>query len=83
VSGRELDQYVLAVGAPTARQTRAAAVHVADRIAAEHPHPLDELMPKLAGRQLAQDPTVGAGVLELLDVLGLIRPRRRPEGGAS
>ena len=83
MSGRELDQYVLAVGAPTARQTRAAAVHVADRIAAEHPHPLDDVMPKLAGKQIAQDAAITAGVLELLDVLGLIRPRRQPEGGAS
>jgi hypothetical protein len=83
MSGRELDQYVLAVGAPTARQTRAAAVHVADRIAAEHPHPLDDVMPKLAGRQLAKDPAIAAGVLELLDVLGLITTRRQPEGAES
>jgi hypothetical protein len=46
VSGGELGQSVGAVSAPTFRQTRAAAVHVADRIAAEHPHELDELMPK-------------------------------------
>lgn len=83
MSGRELDQYVLAVGAPTAKQTRAAAVHVADRIAAEHPHPLDDVMPRLAGRTLARDPAVAAGVLELLDVLGLIRPRQQPEGVES
>lgn len=83
MSGGELGQSVGAVGAPTTRQARAAAVHVADRIAAEHPHPLDDVMPKLAGRTLAQDPAVAAGVLELLDVLGLIRPRRQPEGGAS
>jgi len=55
---------------------RDAAVHVADRVAAEHPHPLDELMPKLAGRQLASDPVVAADVLELLAALGLI-----PDGG--
>ncbi len=83
MSGRELDQYVLAVGAPTARQTRAAAVHVADRIAAEHPHELDELMPKLAGKQLAQDPAIAAGVLKLLDVLGLVTSRRQSEGAKS
>lgn len=80
--GADLEQTVLTVVALTRRQQRAAAVHVADRIAAEHPHPLDELMPKLAGKQLAQDPAVTAGVLELLDVLGLIRPRRQSEGGA-
>lgn len=83
MSGRELDQYVLAVGAPTARQTRAAAVHCADRIAAEHPHPLDDVMPKLAGKQLAQQPAIAAGVLELLDVLGLITAKREPEGAES
>jgi hypothetical protein len=71
MSGGELGQSVGAVSAPTFRQTRAAAVHVADRIAAEHPHELDELMPKLAGKQLARQPAIAAGVLELLDALGL------------
>lgn len=83
MSGGELGQSVGAVGTPTVRQVRAAAVHVADRIAAEHPHPLDDVMPRLAGKQLAQDPAITAGVLELLDVLGLIRPRRQPKGGAA
>lgn len=81
--GADLEQTVLTVVALTRRQTRAAAVHCADRIAAEHPHPLDELMPKLAGKQLAQDPAIAAGVLELLDAPGLIRPRQQPEGGVS
>ena len=80
MSGRELGQSVGAVGAPTVRQARAAAVHCADRIAAEHPHPLDDVMPKLAGRTLAQDPTVRAETLELLDVLGLLAAKRQPEG---
>lgn len=71
MSGGELGQSVGAVSAPTFRQTRAAAVHVADRIAAEHPHPLDDVMPKLAGKQLARQPAIAAGVLELLDALGL------------
>lgn len=53
------------------RIERAAAVHVADRIAAEHPDPRDDLMPKLAGRVLAKDPTVAADVRELLAALGL------------
>jgi hypothetical protein len=83
MSGGELGQSVGAVSAPTFRQTRAAAVHVADRIAAEHPHELDELMPKLAGKQLARQPAVAAGVLELLDVLGLAATRHQPEGAAS
>lgn len=76
----ELKQDALMVGDVTAEQMRKAAAHVADRIAAEHPHPLDDCMPKLAGRLLAKDPAVNAGVLELLAVLGL-RPdqiRRRP-----
>lgn len=55
----------------TAAQQRAAAVHIADRIAAEHPHPLDELMPKLAGRQLAADLVIEDGVRELLAALGI------------
>ena len=81
--GADLEQTVLTVVALTRRQQRAAAVHCADRIAAEHPHELDELMPRLAGKQLAQEPAIAAGVLELLDALGLIRPRRKPEGVES
>lgn len=81
--GADLEQTVLAVVALTRRQRRAAAVYCADRIAAEHPSPLDELMPKLAGRQLAQDPAIAAGVLELLDVLGLVTTRQKPEGVES
>ena len=69
--GAELKHDALIVGDLEADQLRAAAVHVADRIAAEHPHPLDDVMPKLAGRLIAQDPAVTAGVLELLDALGL------------
>lgn len=53
-------------------QQRAAAVHVADHLAAEHPHPLDDVMPKLAGRQLAAEPAIAAGVRELLAALGLL-----------
>ncbi|MFD4547202.1 hypothetical protein [Streptomyces sp. NPDC058466] len=80
MSGRELDQHILVVGKQAAAELRAAAVHVADRAGAANPHPLDDLMPKLAGRELAQDPAIAAGVLELLAALG-IRPdqiRRTP-----
>lgn len=49
---------------------RKLAVLCAGRIAAEHPHPLDELMPKLAGRTLAKDPAVRGDLLELLDAIG-------------
>jgi hypothetical protein len=44
-----------------------AAIHIADRVAAEHPHELDDTMPRLAGRLLGKDPAVQA---ELTDLLG-------------
>lgn len=54
-----------------ADERRAAAVHVADRVGAEHSHPLDDLMPRLAGRLIAEDPAVRDDVTDLLDALGL------------
>lgn len=71
--GAELKHDALIVGDVTTDQLRAAAVHCADRVAAEHPHPLDDYMPKLAGRLIAQDPTVRGDLLELLDAIGLTR----------
>lgn len=59
------------------QQKRAAAVHVADRIAAEHPHPLDDQMPKLAGRLTGRDPDARQELVDLLDVLGLAPAGRR------
>lgn len=50
---------------------RRAAVHVADRIAAENPHPLDDGYPALAGQAIACDPAVRQDLGELLDLLGL------------
>lgn len=50
---------------------RKAAVHVADRVAAEHPHPLDDGYPALAGQAIARDPAVRAEVTDLLDLLGI------------
>ncbi|WP_405673143.1 hypothetical protein [Streptomyces sp. NBC_01530] len=73
--GADLEHAALTIGDVTTQQLRAAAVHCADQIAAEHPHPLDPLMPRLAGRLIAQDPAVNAGVLELLAALG-IRPEQ-------
>ncbi|MGW4786163.1 hypothetical protein [Streptomyces sp. NPDC004230] len=70
MGGQELGQD-FAVPQLQPGQLRAAAINVADRIAAEHPHPLDDVLPRLAGRQLGQDPVIAAGVLELLDTLGL------------
>ena len=59
-------------------EARAAAVYVAGRVAAEHPHELDALMPRLAGRQLAADPAVAAGLRELFAALGLLPDGSRP-----
>jgi hypothetical protein len=76
----ELSQDALTVGLVDEAEHRRAAVRVADQLGREHPHELDDLMPKLAGRELAQEPAIAAGVLELLDQLGL-KPqhiRRRP-----
>lgn len=84
MSGREIESgpaLFIPVIAPERRQEleRAAAVRAADQVGVENPHPLDDLMPRLAGKQLGQDPVIAAGVLELLDALGL-KPRqpRRP-----
>jgi hypothetical protein len=49
---------------------RRAAVHVADRIGSEHPHPDDESNPRLAGHAVAQNPDAREDVLELLDAIG-------------
>jgi hypothetical protein len=78
--GSDLNQFVLATDPTDADLARRAAVHVADQIAAEHPHPLDDVMPRIAGAVIAKDPVIAAGVLELLAALG-IRPdqiRRTP-----
>ena len=69
----DVNQHSLAGVNVTARQARAAAVHIADQVGAEHPHPLDDVMPKLAGRTLAADPAVSTQVTDLLAALG-IRP---------
>lgn len=76
MSSHELSQHTLVLRGWGEDEQRKASVHVADRIAAEHPHPLDDQMPKLAGRLIGRDPVVAAGVLELLDALGL-RPTKR------
>lgn len=77
MSGRELDQHALAVGKTDpdeqARVERKAAIHLADHVAAEHPHPLDERMPRIAGAVIAKDPAVRHDLGELLDALGLLK----------
>jgi hypothetical protein len=71
MGGRDLDQRGLTVTPLTRQQLRAAAVHVADRVAAEHPHPDDDTNPRNAGRELAHNPTVRAEVLDLLAAIGM------------
>ena len=67
MSGRELGGDFGSV-VVTRRQRRAAAVHVADRIAAEHPH--------LTAAELAADLTIRAGLRDLLAALGLTREQQ-------
>lgn len=76
MGGQELTQ-TFAVGQPEADELHRAAIHLADRVAAEHPHELDGTMPRLAGRLLGRDPLVAAGLLELLDALGIRTAARR------
>lgn len=73
MAGRELDQHVLGETAVSPSLLRRAAVHLADGIAAQHPTEDDESAPKDAGRLLAQDPTIRAGLRELLDAIGYTR----------
>jgi hypothetical protein len=75
MGGRELDQHVLGDTVTDPDLLRRAAVHIADRIAAQHPTDLDDLAPEYAGRLLAQDPTIRAGLRELLAAIG--HPARR------
>ncbi|MFD9463525.1 hypothetical protein [Streptomyces sp. NPDC060027] len=69
--GAELKGDGLTVGLVNTAEQRRAAVRAADQIAAEHPDERDDLMPRLAGRELAKDPAIAAGVLELLAQLGI------------
>lgn len=55
----------------TATQARRAAIRTADYVAAQHPHPADDTMPHLAGRELAMNPLIHAGLRELLNALGI------------
>lgn len=64
---------------PADAELRAAAVRIADQIAAEHPHPLDDEMPRIAGAVIAKDPKVRGDVRDLLDQLGIKTDQiRRP-----
>lgn len=61
---------------PSRALLRRAAVHVADRIGAKHPHPDDDLKPALAGRAIAHNPDAREDVLELLDAIGYPKTHR-------
>jgi len=80
--GMELADYGPKPSTADAALQRQAAIRIADHIGAKHPHPhpQDDEDPAQAGRELAKDPVIAAGVLELLAKLG-IRPdqiRRTP-----
>lgn len=63
------------LGADVLRRAR---VTVAAQVAAAHPHPLDDLMPRLAGRTLAQSPLIAAELKHALAAFGLL-----PETGGT
>lgn len=52
-------------------EERAAAIRVADHVAGQYPHPLDDTDPVSAGRSVAYDRRARADLLELLDALGI------------
>jgi hypothetical protein len=62
MGGRELDQHVLVVGHIDEKTLRRAAVHIAGRVA--------DLYPELTAGELAKDPGITVGLLELLDAIG-------------
>jgi hypothetical protein len=78
--GMELTDYSPKPTTAEADEQRRAAVRIADQFGKENPHPLDDEDPAQAGRELAKDPVIAAGILELVAQLG-IRPdqiRRTP-----
>lgn len=77
MGGREVETLGFGPVNVNASLQRAAALHVADRLAVEHPHPLDDQMPRLAGRLVGRDPEVRRQARELLDALGLLPKTRR------
>lgn len=77
MSGREVDTYGIGNTDVSATTVRKAVTSIADRVAAENPHALDDTMPKLAGRLIGQDPVAAVGLLELLAALGLPTTRKQ------
>lgn len=70
MGGQDLGQDIASVGRITAADYRKAAVHLADRIAAQHPTDFDETAPEYAGRLVGLDPTVRTTLRDLLDAIG-------------
>jgi hypothetical protein len=65
--------------AAQAAKERRAKVRIADQIGREHPHPLDDVMPRIAGAVIARNPQARADMDDLLDmVFGNNPPRRNP-----
>lgn len=71
MGGREIGTRQLGDVTVDPVQALGAVRRITRRVAAQNPHELDDVMPHLAGRLVAQDPLVAAGLLELLDALGL------------
>jgi hypothetical protein len=61
-------------------EARAAAIRIADHVAAQYPHPLDDTDPVGAGRTTAYDRRARADLLELLDALGIDTDRTTTGG---
>ncbi|MEV7034543.1 hypothetical protein AB0N99_30480 [Streptomyces sp. NPDC093272] len=78
MGGKELDQHVLGDIRIDAGLHRRAAVHLADRIAKQHPTELDDAAPEYAGQLVAQDITVRTALRDLLDAIGYTRKEHRP-----
>lgn len=76
MGGREMEIKQLGNVDIGAEQALGAVQHIACRVAADNPHSLDDDMPRLAGRLVGRDSLVAAGLLELLDALGLPTTRR-------
>jgi hypothetical protein len=71
--GMELADYGPKPTTAEAAEQRRAARRVADQFGKENPHPQDDEDPRRAGRELAKDSLIAAGILELVAQLG-IRP---------
>lgn len=67
--GRELDTKSLGPVLMSPALQRKAALRIADQVAAENPGPLDHEDPRRAGRLLAHNPAVAAGLRDLLDAV--------------